>query len=99
MTVTVDAPSDSARLVVADTGGGIPSEELPHLFERFWRGPNAEAATGSGIGLAIVDELVTAHHGQVKAQSTLGHGAVFTVLLPLAAPEVLATSPGSRDSG
>jgi two-component system sensor histidine kinase BaeS len=97
VTVTVDAPSDSARLVVADTGGGIPSDELPHLFERFWRGRNAEDATGSGIGLAIVDELVTAHHGQVKAQSTLGQGAVFTVLLPLAPPAALGTSASSSE--
>jgi DNA-binding MarR family transcriptional regulator len=74
VTVTVDASSDTARLVVADTGGGIASEELPPVFERFWRGPNAEDATGSGIGLAIVDELVTAHHGRVEAQSALGQG-------------------------
>ena len=76
------APLDHlVRLEVADTGPGIPPDELPHVFERFWRGA-ASRTGGSGIGLAIVAELATAHGGRATVESALGHGATFTVLLP-----------------
>ena len=70
------------ELTVTDTGVGIPPDELPHVFDRFWRGTNGRTAAGSGIGLAVVEELVRAHDGDVTATSELGHGAVFTVRLP-----------------
>ena len=70
------------ELTVTDTGVGIPPDELPHVFDRFWRGTNGRTAAGSGIGLAVVEELVHAHDGDVTATSELGHGAVFIVRLP-----------------
>lgn len=85
VTVTTRADAGAARLTVADTGPGIPAADLPHVFERFWRGSGARSASGTGIGLAVVAELATAHGGSAAAASPPGAGAVFTVTLPAAA--------------
>ena len=83
--VTVRPTDHLATLIVADTGAGIPADDLPHVFTRFWRG-HADAATpGSGIGLAIVADLVAAHGGDVQLTSTLSQGTRVTVTFPLAA--------------
>ena len=88
VTVTVTHDGTDAVLTVADTGPGIPPDELPNLFERFWRGRTAGSRGGTGIGLAVVHALVTAHCGTVTADSpadpsspTAG-GARFTVRQP-----------------
>ena len=73
----------TAVLDIADTGPGIPADELPHVFDRLWRGQHARAVTGSGIGLAVVRELVTAHGGTVTARSPAGSGTTITIRLPL----------------
>jgi two-component system sensor histidine kinase BaeS len=83
VTVTTRADASTARLTVADTGPGIPEADLPHVFERFWRGTGAQARSGAGIGLAVVAELAAAHGGTVAAASPPGSGAVFTVILPV----------------
>jgi two-component system sensor histidine kinase BaeS len=73
-----------ARLVVADTGIGIPPEELPRVTERFFRGQrSAEMATGSGIGLTIVAELVRAQHGKLRITSEPGQGTRATITMPV----------------
>jgi signal transduction histidine kinase len=84
VTVTTRAGDGTARLAVADTGPGIPEADLPHVFERFWRGAGARARSGAGIGLAVVAELAAAHGGTVTAASPPGSGAAFTVTLPAA---------------
>jgi two-component system OmpR family sensor kinase/two-component system sensor histidine kinase BaeS len=74
-----------ARLQVADTGAGIPPEDLPYIFDRFWRGDRSRvrsAGAGSGLGLAIAKQLVQAHGGQIHAESQPGQGTVFTIDLP-----------------
>ncbi len=73
------------ELCVSDTGIGIPNSELPHLFERFHRVAGARGRTyeGTGIGLALVYELVRLHEGSVTVQSKLGEGTTFTVSVPL----------------
>jgi two-component system sensor histidine kinase BaeS len=76
---------DRALLRVSDTGPGIPEGEMPRVFERFWRGEGARGISGSGIGLAVVAELVQAHGGQVQVVSPPGEGATFVVRIPLAA--------------
>lgn len=77
------APSDGeALLVVEDTGPGFTEDEAPHLFERFWRGRSARSTDGSGVGLAVVSELVAAHGGRIQASPRPGGGARFTVRLP-----------------
>jgi signal transduction histidine kinase/ligand-binding sensor domain-containing protein/DNA-binding response OmpR family regulator len=72
------------KIVVSDTGIGIPEKDLEHIFERFYRVENPENGhqTGTGVGLHIVSEYVKLHHGEVKVESSLGKGAVFTVLIP-----------------
>jgi len=82
VTVTVDALGSLARLQVSDTGPGIDADELPRVFDRFWRGRAAHGRTGSGIGLAVVAELARAHGGRAEADSRPGEGATIRVLLP-----------------
>lgn len=74
----------SARLEVSDTGMGLAADEVEHVFERFWRGSRAGRTAGSGIGLAVVAELVGAHGGSVEAAGAPGEGARFVVTLPRA---------------
>ena len=80
----VRASGGQARLSVADTGCGIAEDELPRIFDRFWRGRQAAGVAGSGIGLAVVAELVRAHNGAVEVTSTPPHGTEVTVTLPRA---------------
>ncbi|MEV0164000.1 sensor histidine kinase [Nonomuraea fuscirosea] len=81
--VSVRATGGQAVVEVDDTGPGIPAEDLPHVFDRLWRGRSSAVASGSGIGLAVVRELIAAHHGTVTARSEPGRGATFTIHLPL----------------
>ena len=73
---------------MSDTGIGIAGEDLPYIFERFWRGERSRARRtgGAGIGLAIVSELVRAHGGRIDVQSKPGEGSRFRVTLPSGAP-------------
>ncbi len=83
-----DGLAEEIQVQVADTGIGIPEEALPHLFEEFYRAPNAKALdeVGTGLGLAIVKDLVDRYRGRVEVQSTLGEGTTFTVTFPLLQP-------------
>lgn len=73
-----------AVFTISDTGIGISAEDLPHIFERFWRADRARErdAHGSGLGLAIALWIAQAHHGEIKVESAPGKGSVFTVSLP-----------------
>jgi signal transduction histidine kinase len=76
----------SASLEVTDSGIGIPEDALAHLFEEFYRAPNAKAMEkeGTGLGLVITKDLVTRYSGQIAVQSQLGQGTTLTVTFPLA---------------
>ncbi len=82
--VSVKPSGNAVELTVQDTGSGIAAEELPHIFERFYRVSQAQGRSyeGSGIGLALVQELVKLHGGTVRVQSELGQGSAFTVTIP-----------------
>jgi two-component system phosphate regulon sensor histidine kinase PhoR len=84
--VTAEKKNGQAIFVVSDTGRGIPQEDLPRIFERFYRGnkDRSHEIPGTGLGLAIVKHLIEAHQGTVTAQSNPGEGSVFRFTLPLA---------------
>ncbi|WP_128381875.1 sensor histidine kinase [Streptomyces cavernae] len=85
VTLTARHSGELAVLTVEDTGDGIAPDDLPHVFERFWRAEKSRSRRtgGSGLGLSIVRQFVEAHGGTVTAHSTPGAGAVFTIRLPL----------------
>ena len=82
--VSLEATDAGARIDVIDTGVGIDAEELPHIFERFYRGSQANEArgSGSGLGLAIVRSIVDMHGGAIAVESRVGAGSRFIVTLP-----------------
>jgi signal transduction histidine kinase len=85
VTISLCRSGGEARVEVTDTGIGIPEESLPHLFEDFYRAPNAKALgeLGTGLGLTIVKTLVERCGGRVEVSSVLGEGSTFTVSLPI----------------
>jgi signal transduction histidine kinase/HAMP domain-containing protein len=82
VTLAAARDGDGVAITVADTGGGIPPEFVPHIFERFFRVPGRSRPSGLGLGLAIVHEIVTAHGGTITCESTPGAGTVFRLTLP-----------------
>jgi signal transduction histidine kinase len=84
--VSAAADKDRALFVVADNGPGIPPEDLPLIFDRFYRG-RSSTAEGSGLGLAIVQSVAHAHGGKVEVRSEPGAGSTFTLTIPLGAPK------------
>jgi two-component system OmpR family sensor kinase/two-component system sensor histidine kinase BaeS len=73
------------RFTIQDSGSGIPAEDLPYIFDRFWRGDRSRqrgSGQGTGLGLAISRQLVQAHGGQIRAESRPGQGTTFTIELP-----------------
>ena len=95
--VTVSTRQDErALLAVVDTGVGIPEHELPRVFERFHRveGAQGRSHEGSGIGLALVQELVKLHGGELTVDSQVGRGSRFTVSMPLGTAHLPADQIG-----
>jgi two-component system OmpR family sensor kinase len=84
--VEVGVTADGARLAVTvtDHGEGVPEQERERLFERFWRreGGRERGRAGAGLGLAIVQGVVHAHHGSIRVEDVTGGGAAFVVELP-----------------
>lgn len=99
ITVRTHRDGTDAVLTVTDTGTGIPAAELPRLFERFHRIETARARSseGSGIGLALVKELVGLHGGVITADSTEGDGTTFTIRLPFGTTHLPADSLAAAD--
>lgn len=85
ITLTSGRESGHAVLQVSDTGRGIPADDLPHVFDRFYRGASqrAKEPEGSGLGLAIARSLIESMHGTIDVASATGHGTTFTVRLPV----------------
>ena len=73
------------RMIVSDTGSGIPADELPHVFDRFRTGSKVNGARGTGLGLALVRAVAAAHGGDVHVRSAPGEGSEFELVLPAAA--------------
>jgi len=83
--ISLETLGKQAKLTIADTGIGIPSENLPYVFDRFYRvdKSRSRAAGGSGLGLSIVKAIVEAHKGKIEVQSSVGVGTTISVFLPL----------------
>ena len=83
------AGGEEVTIWVKDHGPGIEASEIPHLFERFYRGGDhmTREAGGTGLGLSIVQHIVSAHGGRVRVESKVGHGSRFEIILPLDGPE------------
>jgi signal transduction histidine kinase len=82
LTITASASDSKVSLKIADKGRGIPPDEMPHIFEKFYRGREASSG-GSGLGLSIAQRIVKDHHGEIRLESALGAGTVAEILLPL----------------
>lgn len=78
--------NQAVTLAVTDTGMGIPPEDLPHLFERFYRGDPSRTQAGSGLGLSLAQAVAKAHGGDIQVSSNPGRGSTFQVNLPLSQP-------------
>lgn len=86
---------EGAVIEVRDTGIGIPPEEIPLLFERFWRGARSrERGSGSGLGLSIAKSIVDMHGGRIAVRSTAGEGSTFEVILPARVPPIAPKPKG-----
>jgi signal transduction histidine kinase len=86
ITLRAEPVEEGVRILVRDTGEGIPAEDLPHVFDRFWKGDRSRSragGAGSGLGLAIARQLVQAHGGRIVVESKVGQGTEFTIDLPV----------------
>lgn len=80
------------QIQVKDEGHGIPSEDIPYIFERFYKADKARKrgnSSGTGLGLAIVKNIIDQHHGNIAVESMVGHGTTFTILLPVSLPDMI----------
>ncbi len=82
ITVNVESPGNECRIQIKDAGAGIPETDLPHVFERFYRGDQTRGTRGNGLGLGLVKAVITAHDGAVTIDSQPGHGTTVNITLP-----------------
>jgi two-component system OmpR family sensor kinase len=98
--LTVDRQQDVIVFAVRDSGPGIPEDELPHVFDRFFQGHRPRTGTaekrGTGLGLSICQAIIRAHDGTIEVTSKIGEGTCFTVRLPRG-PSGDKLPPSSQD--
>ncbi len=85
--IAPDPAAGTVDLSIRDTGSGIPADQLPHIFDRFYttkRGPDASGKGGTGVGLSMCREIIEQHQGRIRVESTPGRGTAFTLKLPVA---------------
>jgi two-component system phosphate regulon sensor histidine kinase PhoR len=81
--ISTRVDADLAITEISDTGIGITKEDLPHIFERFFKVDRSRSSSGTGLGLAIAKHTVQAHGGEIRVQSEVGHGSTFSFNIPL----------------
>jgi signal transduction histidine kinase len=97
-----DTENDMIDLVVRDNGCGIPADKLPRIFESFYTtksGPDASGKGGTGLGLSMCRDIIEAHHGRIRVDSSVGKGTAFTLKLPTAAKAAPKRAPVSPPMG
>ena len=82
VSLSISKTDEQAKIIIADNGKGISSDDLPHIFERMYQCDHSRASKGNGLGLAITKELVSIHKGKITAVSTPDNGTIFTIFLP-----------------
>lgn len=90
-----DAAGDTVDLTIRDNGSGIPAEKLPRIFDRYFTtksGPDASGKGGTGLGLSFCRDVIEAHHGRIRVESTVGKGTAFILKMP-AAPQPMPIAP------
>jgi signal transduction histidine kinase len=90
--IAPDTAANTVDLTVRDSGSGIPAEQLPKIFDRYFTtksGPDASGKGGTGVGLAMCREIIEAHQGKIRVESTVGLGTAFTLKLPIAKVEAV----------
>ena len=98
VTVRVEEEDGSVALAVSDTGVGISEDQLPLVFERFYRADAARAEEGVGLGLSIARQIAEAHGGTIEARSKLGVGSTFVLLLPRQRPGPPREGPRTQEA-
>ncbi|XZE52681.1 sensor histidine kinase [Planctomycetaceae bacterium SH139] len=98
ITISLYPETESEQIVLAvrDSGEGIPAEKLPKIFDAFYTsksGPDASGKGGTGLGLAVCREIIEAHRGRIRVESTVGRGTAFVLRLPMAPTPVSASAP------
>lgn len=91
-----DSASNTVELTIRDTGSGIPQESLPKIFDRYYStksGPDETGKGGTGVGLATCKEIIDAHQGRIRVESSVGRGTAFIIRLPVSQPAVTPTLP------
>ncbi|MDD5135778.1 MAG: ATP-binding protein, partial [Candidatus Omnitrophica bacterium] len=83
ITMSVERSDEHARIVINDTGVGIPSNDIVHIFDRFYRVRSVKSSYGFGLGLSISKAIVDSHNGSIKVESAPGEGTTFIITLPL----------------
>jgi signal transduction histidine kinase len=81
--IKVDRSAEYAMFSISDSGMGIMEDDIPHIFDRFYRGDRSRTTSGSGLGLSLVQAIVKSHHGKVDVKSVPGEGSTFTIHIPL----------------
>lgn len=111
--ISHDEENGTVDLMIRDFGCGIPADKLPRIFDAFYStksGPDASGKGGTGLGLSLCRDIIEAHHGRIRVDSTVGKGTAFTLKLPLAsretaprppivAPQVEASQQSTVDAG
>lgn len=98
ITLSLDSTDSQAIITIADTGIGISEQDLPRIFEQFYRGDRSRSTPGNGLGLSHVKAIVRAHKGEIRGESTPGKGSTFIVTLPRARSQqrdLMDLSPGA----
>jgi signal transduction histidine kinase len=94
--LTHDTSSNSVELILRDTGAGIPRENLPKIFDRYYStksGPDETGKGGAGVGLATCKDIIDAHQGRIRVESTVGRGTAFIIRLPVFQQSVVPNVP------